>query len=515
MGVRTLLFLLLQLICLLLFYLVRPAEANLQQSVIDHTDLPTCSILSFHLPGRVAFRDSDTYKFQTGSYWALNQGDLRSSCRVTPWDVNDLQITLYIISLTNALFAVKSGGHSVVANTSNVEDGIVIDLELLNHVNVNEKLGYIDIGIGARWKDVYEKLDGTGFGVAGARAGSVGVGGYLLGGGLSVYEGTAGWACDSVLLFEVVVANGTLLEVDQNRHPDLFKALKGSGSNLGVVSRARLRLIPSQPDMDISILQYDVDKLNAVLQAVVDYNLHVAKDPLATISVSIGGQIDGSEVFLGLNIILTHPSSVTSSFILGPFFDIPHMLGTQQRMSQYGMALLYDEMNPPGFRQVRTTTTVHSNADCLVSLRKDMFATLKRLSHLNDTNIRFGLLVQPLTLPHLHASKRMSYNILNLENEISPLLLLSSEIRHFNAENADTMEAEVVSFMDKIERHCTQHNQSHKFRYLNYASAQQDVFEHIRQNKELWSWLNGVKQAYDPGNFFGRHMKQPFKILEA
>ncbi len=79
-------------------------------------------------------------------------------------------------------FAISSGGHATAFGASNLNDGITLDLSRLNTVSLAPDRSYVDIGTGARWLDVYQMLDPVNLTVAGGRAGSVGVGGYLLGG---------------------------------------------------------------------------------------------------------------------------------------------------------------------------------------------------------------------------------------------------------------------------------------------------------------------------------------------
>ena len=49
---------------------------------------------------------------------------------------------------------------------------------------------------------------------------------------------------DSLLAAEVVTADGEVLEVDAQNHPDLFWALRGGGGNFGVVTRFMFRVHP-------------------------------------------------------------------------------------------------------------------------------------------------------------------------------------------------------------------------------------------------------------------------------
>ncbi len=52
----------------------------------------------------------------------------------------------------------------------------------MNNVRVLPGQDIVEIGAGARWKTVYTVLAKHNAGIAGARTGSVGVGGFLLGG---------------------------------------------------------------------------------------------------------------------------------------------------------------------------------------------------------------------------------------------------------------------------------------------------------------------------------------------
>jgi FAD/FMN-containing dehydrogenase len=71
---------------------------------------------------------------------------------------------------------------------------------------------------------------------------SVGLGGIVLGGGIGFLVRKHGLAIDDLLAAEVVTADGEILEVDAETHPDLFWALRGGGGNFGVATRLRLRL---------------------------------------------------------------------------------------------------------------------------------------------------------------------------------------------------------------------------------------------------------------------------------
>ena len=476
-----------------------------------------CPILNFQLPGRVSFPGSHEFTDQTKSYWATNQAELVASCRITPQSSDDVQKAMYLISSYNATFAVKSGGHSIVANSSNVANGVVIDLSLLNHVTVKPEASVVDVGAGARWSDIYEKLDErTGQHLAGARVGSVGIGGFVLGGGLSVFAATHGWACDQVAFFEVVLANGTLLEVNNTTHAELFRALKGGGSNFGVVTRMGLRLLNVPGRIDVWFVQYHWQQLKSVLKAVAQFTKEGVSKPALSVSMSIGSMFDGSSP--AVSVMLTHSENVLESEEMVPFLKIPHTPRHGGRMSQLELAILYDEMNPRDYRQTRTTVTVMNDHELLIAIAQNFVSEfVPPPRSIEDGAARGGLLIQPLTLSHLHTSDSTGGNILGLSSEIEPLILLSVEIRHSSAGNDTKLNAEAYKCMYEVNAYATRRQLDHDFRYLNYASSEQHPFRHVSADPashKVWQSVLDVKARYDPDNVFGRQIHDPFRIME-
>lgn len=61
----------------------------------------------------------------------------------------------------------------------------------------------MSIGTGARWGTVYDYLEPYGLAAAGAREGHVGVGGFLLGGGMSWFTARVGFSVDNIIAYEV------------------------------------------------------------------------------------------------------------------------------------------------------------------------------------------------------------------------------------------------------------------------------------------------------------------------
>ena len=139
-----------------------------------------------------------------------------------------------------------------------------------SHYDRDRKLASVEPG--AAWKDVYYDLlhDGN-VTVTGGRDGGVGVGGFLLGGGISYYTGRNGFGCDGVINFEVVLANGSIVNANVDENRDLWKALKGGGLNYGIVTRFDLHAMPA---VDLAYGQSIIasDHSDEVVDAVVKFS---------------------------------------------------------------------------------------------------------------------------------------------------------------------------------------------------------------------------------------------------
>ena len=67
----------------------------------------------------------------------------------------------------------------------------------------------------------------------------------LLAGGVNFYGNQVGWSCNSVVNYEVVLADGSVVQANKTSYSDLFWALKGGSSNFGLVTRFDLETIKS------------------------------------------------------------------------------------------------------------------------------------------------------------------------------------------------------------------------------------------------------------------------------
>jgi len=180
-----------------------------------------------------------SYIDEQTKYWSSTCSALQPSCIIFPTSAEQVSTVVKILAKTNEKWAVKSGGHNPNNGFSSVAGGPLISTQKMAQADLDQATGIIDVGPGNRLDSISAKLQGSGWTFVGGRIGNTGVGGLVLGGGLSYMSAQYGWAASMVLEYEIVFANGTIGHVNKDNYPDIFKALKGGGNNFGIITNYR------------------------------------------------------------------------------------------------------------------------------------------------------------------------------------------------------------------------------------------------------------------------------------
>ncbi|KAF7377497.1 FAD-binding domain-containing protein [Mycena sanguinolenta] len=158
--------------------------------------------------------------------------------------VADIQAAVRFSSAHNLRVAVKSSGHDLLGRST-------APSSLLIHTHKFQNISFVGstmtVGSGVYAKTVYEQGKTNGKIAVGAVAATVCLGGgWVQGAGHSALSPALGLGADNALEFEIVVASGELLKVNQNSHPDLFYALRGGGAgSWGVIVSATFHVYPT------------------------------------------------------------------------------------------------------------------------------------------------------------------------------------------------------------------------------------------------------------------------------
>ncbi|PNH76198.1 hypothetical protein VD0001_g1410 [Verticillium dahliae] len=258
--------------------------------------------------------EDDTYTRALGTYYSATVAEMRPFCILQPKTVADASTAVKALAPLSGAgswnIAVRGGGHSHWGG-NNVHNGVTIDLSLFNRTPVhNSTCGKVaSIGAGSRWASVLAETEKHGLGVTGGRIGTVGVAGLTLGGGTSFLIAERGFACDDVVNYEVVLADGSVVNANKHDNPRLFKALKRGGSNLGIVTRFDMATFPKKimyggimfidwkhkdelVDSMIEVISDSEEKPGDSMIVMYAYNASAAAPMMGTIPMSATGDED-------------------------------------------------------------------------------------------------------------------------------------------------------------------------------------------------------------------------------
>src|SRR6266536_4531097 len=183
----------------------------------------------------------------------------------------------------NLLLSVKGGGHNVAGNAVN-DGGLVIDLSLMNGVRVDPSTQTVRAQGGATWGDLDRETQLFGLAVPGGVVSTTGIAGLTLHVGVGHLRRKHGLSIDSLLSVDIVTADGELRRASATENEDLFWAVRGAGSNFGVVTSFEFRAHPVGPMVMVGAVFYSLDDIQELLPAWRDY-MASAPDELSAIAL--------------------------------------------------------------------------------------------------------------------------------------------------------------------------------------------------------------------------------------
>ncbi|MGA2836601.1 MAG: FAD-binding oxidoreductase [Acidimicrobiales bacterium] len=191
---------------------------------------------------------------------------------VLPRSAGDVALALRFARDRDLPLTVKSGGHSAAGYCLN-RGGVVLDLSLMKEIELDRDARTVRVQLGARWEDVYGFLvdSGTGLIPVGGGCLTVGLGGFLLGGGYSFVSRSYGLGCDNVISIDLVTPDGVLHHLHEGatspEDRDLWWACRGGGGgNFGVAVAVELAVHrPAAPSMLVGEVSYPLASAHDVI----------------------------------------------------------------------------------------------------------------------------------------------------------------------------------------------------------------------------------------------------------
>ncbi|MCJ1292642.1 hypothetical protein MMC34_004195 [Xylographa carneopallida] len=393
------------------------------------------------------------------------------------------------------------------AGAANIQDGITIDLSAINQVDVSANSKATSVGGGARWEDVYLKLDRMGLAVAGGRVAEVGVGGLLTGGGNSFFAAQHGFACDNVHNYEVVLGSGKIVNANTEENCDLFRALKGGTNNFGIVTRFDLKTFV-QGKLWGGFMINPIETATEQFQYLEDFAMASGSglDPHASV---INAYIFGSKGPSAIANQFTYTKPEPFPSILGNFTGIQPQISSTLRVTNLtDLTIELGAGTPNGLRQLFGTATFTANASLLAHL-----FTLARAAFLpiqNITDFQASFVLQPISTAITSRAILTGGNSLGLGAEHGNLVWLDLTLQYSLAKDDAAVLNATQNLLAQSIAYAKSQNLYNEFIYLNYALQSQDPI--MSYGPESVARLRAASRKYDPQGVFQTLCPGGFKL---
>jgi FAD/FMN-containing dehydrogenase len=180
---------------------------------------------------------------------------------------------------------VRCGGHSVLG-LGVPDGGLMIDLTPMGGVRIDPRRRRAWVQGGALLGALDQAAQEHGLATTAGNVSHTGVGGLTLGGGMGWLARQHGLSCDNVATFEMVTAEGTVVQASETENPDLYWGLRGGGGNFGIVTEFEFRLHQTGCQALVAEFFFPIDEAPSVLRGWRDLNASAPRQ--ATFTAAVG-----------------------------------------------------------------------------------------------------------------------------------------------------------------------------------------------------------------------------------
>ncbi|KJY01491.1 FAD-binding domain-containing protein [Zymoseptoria brevis] len=423
-------------------------------------------------------------------------------------------------------FGLKSGGHNPAPGFSAVDQGVLISFEpnLASTTRTADGNHFL-VGPGAHWGDVYKEAGKTQQIVVGGRLGHIGVGGFVLGGGLSYYSAQYGLACDNVDNFEVVLADGTITNANRTSEPELFFSLRGGGNQFAIVTQMTMQAHPEGVNGQVwgGIRAYSSEKRHELFRAVTNFIRTYPDAKAAIIPVfQFGLPLNLLNAVTGPIVFFFYDGPTPPSSVFAEFEAITPLVSDTSTKSYYDLSQEAGGAGLNGFGNSFREVTVQNLPEDMMVDYLDVYwnRTYKRvltdgLEQPLDVQL-VGFTPQPVSVRIAEASQAQGGNALGLDPKNGDRIWIENQFLWASGplckercpQYSKDLSEDLLQWQKKTYGNVPPTNyQSGDLSFINYnpmfmndAAPDQDVY--TSYGSDNLRRLQAAKKHYDPTGFF-------------
>lgn len=257
--------------------------------------------------------------------------------------------------------AVRGGGHNV-AGSGACEGGLMLDMARMKDVQIDPATRTARAEPGLTWGEFDRATQAFGLATTGGICSQAGIAGVTLGGGFGWLMRKHGLALDNLLSVDIVTADGELRTANATENADLFFGVRGTHSNLGVVTSLQYQLHPVGPTVLAGMVIHPLEKGKEVLRFYRDYTRQAPEEMSAWAALLTAP--DGNPVVAILACYFGEQGGEQGEQVVQPLREFgPPLMDVIQPMPYVNAQSLIDESFPKGRHNYWKSHLLHELSD--------------------------------------------------------------------------------------------------------------------------------------------------------
>jgi hypothetical protein len=329
-------------------------------------------------------------------------------------------------------------------------------------------------------------------------------------GGISFFSPRFGFAANNVLSYEVVLADGSIVNATSTSHADLWRALKGGSNNFGIVSRFTVRCFPNTKVWSgfLYLPSFQATKVLAGLHEILarqPYDENAA-GPLACFTYSRTFRLQAISINLVYTKLSENERGWPSFFKTSRFHSLFRLWSTcKPRVLTDATDELHGLDTRLG-REAYCTTTIKNDPATISEAHasyRDGMAIVRQVK-----GIYWTLVLQPLLPVWL---RKGDPNPMGLQNcPDTPLVLVSYTVSWTESHDDDLVHGTIRQCIQRIDAFAESRGTGHPYRFHNYCGEGQKPFEGY--GEDGLRFLRETSKKYDPDGLFQKGCIGGFKL---
>ncbi|KAL7786490.1 hypothetical protein V8C43DRAFT_308069 [Trichoderma afarasin] len=371
----------------------------------------------------------------------------------------------------------------------------------MNKISIQHERQMVELGPGATWINVYAALEPHHISTAGGRISGVGVGGFLLGGGIAFASAEKGLGANNVINYEVVLSNGTIVNANEAENEDLFWAMKLPSTNYGIVTRFDMRTYHSPAIWGAVNVYPFTPTLASELYAQSEKWGHddTNKDNMVSIAMM---RNKGMSLALAVQV---NEAGVTQD----PLTSDTPIMHLETTGSTYKVVReVVDSALAATTRTRWHTITTKIDTEYFMDIFEKSETIMK--PHDERENILWSIAVQHFQKGCINAAKESPiFNALGQGKD--DLVNIHIRMEWANPDDDAALEEAAYELGTLAETEARKRDILNDFIYLNYADGSQPVYERSVTPGDMEK-MREIKKAYDPAGIFDRLWRGGYKL---